>query len=42
VNRAIARSIEDAGFRITGVDAAYLPGPRALGYTSTGSAARSA
>jgi ubiquinone/menaquinone biosynthesis C-methylase UbiE len=42
VNRAIARSIEKAGFRILGVDAAYLPGPKLLTYTSTGSAARSA
>jgi ubiquinone/menaquinone biosynthesis C-methylase UbiE len=42
VNRAIARSIEDAGFRILGIDAAYLPGPKLLTYTSTGSAARSA
>ena len=42
VNRPIARSIEDAGFRILGVDAEYLPGPKLLTYTSTGSAARSA
>ena len=41
MNRAIARSIESAGFRILGVDAAYLPGPKLLTYTSTGSAARS-
>jgi hypothetical protein len=40
VNRPIARFIEDAGFRILGIDAAYLPGPRLLSYTSTGTAAR--
>ena len=39
VNRPIARSIESAGFRILGVDAAYLPGPRLLTFTSTGTAA---
>lgn len=42
VNRAIASAIESAGFRIMGVDATYLPGPRLLTYTSTGTAARSA
>jgi ubiquinone/menaquinone biosynthesis C-methylase UbiE len=42
VDRAIASSIERAGFRITGLDAAYLPGPRLLSYTSTGTAARGA
>jgi ubiquinone/menaquinone biosynthesis C-methylase UbiE len=40
VNRPIERSIESAGFRILGVDAAYLPGPKLLTYTSTGTAAR--
>jgi len=40
VSRPIQRSIEDAGFRMLGVDAAYLPGPKLLTYTSTGTAAR--
>ena len=40
VNRPIARLIEGAGFRVLGIDAAYLPGPRLLTYTSTGTAAR--
>lgn len=40
VNRPIQRAIEEAGFRILGVDAAYLPGPRLLTYTSTGTATR--
>jgi ubiquinone/menaquinone biosynthesis C-methylase UbiE len=40
VDRGIEQSIEGAGFRLLGVDAAYLPGPRMLTYTSTGTAAR--
>lgn len=42
VDRAIAQCIEGAGFRILGVEAGYLPGPKLLGYTSTGTAARGA
>lgn len=40
VDRPIATAIERAGFRIVALDAAYLPGPRLLTYTSTGTAAR--
>jgi ubiquinone/menaquinone biosynthesis C-methylase UbiE len=40
LDRAIASLIEGAGFRIMGVDETYLPGPKLLTYTSTGTAAR--
>ncbi len=40
LNRPIDRLVEGAGFRITGLDRYYMPGPRPLTYTYEGRAAK--